>query len=116
MNDKQLQLILGKLETLASQGVQVGADIVHFNAIGDLMSGGALAIIGIIGIIVFITGQRKYEDDVCEGIPHMVFGGATAVIGLMFFLISFLNIWNWVALSDPKLALAKQILEKVLSQ
>lgn len=115
MNDKQLQLILSKLETLAQSGVNVGSDIVRINAIGELIGGGIAAIIGLIATVVFVAAFARYKETEGEdNVPHIIFGSIFGLIGWMIALINLANVWNWVALSNSKLALAHQLFDKVM--
>lgn len=78
----------------------------------------------LVGIVVGVWGvrfirkgfalQKQHE----EGFPHVVGGACMFFVSILFLgesLSKLLNIWNWVAIIEPKLWLAYKMFDKVLN-
>jgi len=96
------------------QAVDLAAQVVQADAYGHFIRGGAFLLLAIVVLTAAIIGTRwalRNDDE----------DGAVFFIGVGFFHLPlwlaaawpFLNIWNWIATTNPKLALAHQVLSKV---
>lgn len=115
---------IAKLGELVSkhgpQAVDLAAQVVQVQAVGNLGIGvltSAASIAGFIGVARHIQSTKaRYGEryDITDTSPVIVAGGGTisAIAGLVA-LTYLLDVWNWVALSNPKLALAHQVLTRV---
>ena len=108
---------LGELVTKhGPQAVDLAASVVQVEAVNDL-----LGFPGWIATMLFFlwgarlaqrkAGADRYDESAWGFVIVLAFGAA----GLCFIaaLTALLNVWSWVALFNPKLALAHHILSKL---
>ena len=134
---------LAKLgELVAKHGpeaVNLASEVVRVNSLGNLVTGAAFAVAGV-GVAVasavlirrflkvnrpYSIAYRAWRDDRTgasrlptgdDGIGWCVAGAMTGVFS-GFLTVSacsyLLDVWTWVGLSNPKLALAHQVLQRL---
>ncbi len=91
----------------------------HWCGVGDVLIGGFCAVIAAIGFFIL----KKHWAIVVSGTDDEIIVAWTGVLGGIIGVVSglaaaiiLLNIWNWVAVFNPKIALFHDILEKLLSK
>lgn len=129
-----LKLAFDKLAELANTygppAVNTAAEVVRINAIGSLAVaalGVAMATAGGVVFCRYITKAIKasadwdawIEDrtnklsrpsvDSAAYLPVLIPSGAAVVLGLAVSIFRLVNVWTWVALWNPKLALAAKV-------
>ena len=118
LEEKALEL-LNRFDDLAVQYtpevIDAAIEVVRFNGLSEIFQ-------GVVGLLVFwFAGRASFRlirkemvADIHEfNIGDTVFGifvGIAAVIGLIEAMSGLLDTWNWVAIFNPKLVLAKQVL------
>lgn len=124
MLDQKLVEIFEKLEELVKQfqpeALDKAVNILQINAVNNIVI--SLLIISLTALLLIVLWKKQGEItehlDI-EKCNTMVAGLCTAaiVLGIMFSIIlsivslcSLLDIWNWIGIFNPKLALAKKIL------
>lgn len=113
--------ILDKLDALATQYAPEVVD----SAIGIMqVSGASKIILGLLGLCfvcaiafsvckgVKYCAKKQEENREWEaGAPIIITLGVIFSVGILIAsLTALLNVWNWVAMFDPKLALAQRIM------
>ena len=116
--------ILDKLEKLTTQYapevLDAAASAVRVTGIGNIITGigsmvSAAIVIWIAKNFANICRKKKEEEgymsewELGMGLSLAV-GGITGSVLSIVFLFRLLNIWNWIAIFNPKLALAHKIL------
>lgn len=120
LNSEQLKIILEKLSTVASETVNITAEVIRMQSIGHLL----MCIIGVIitavcyKIVRFIWA--KIDDPMTDTDIEMYTAGLviSVIVGVVVSVLTTLqliNVWMWVGIFDPKLALARMIFEKVFN-
>lgn len=101
---------------------QMVLSIKRVDSLGHLIP--SLVVLGIFPFIL-IKLYRFFKSnaaDCCPGRPF-IYCGFSAGYGLVLFvstvilipfLVQVLNIWNWVGVFDPQVAIAKDIMDKIL--
>jgi hypothetical protein len=128
---------LGELVTKhGPQAIDLAAQVIRVNAIGEIIVGVAVASIAMASSIAAakvclpkwaerrvvyrawlddMTGKIRMPRD--DGFGWMMGAGMTwglsGIATLVVALPCLLNVWNWVAIFSPKLALAHTILAKI---
>ena len=125
--DFDVNAVLAKLGEFAQahgqQAIDLAAKIKQVNAVGDVvgnlvgMTGGALVFY--LGGVTVVNAYKRRDDfeNIFMEVILPAFGGlaciASAVVATAG-LLGMLDPWMWVALFDPKLALAHDIYTKLL--
>ena len=111
---------------VAPAALEMGLAVIRINAIGHLIVGFVCLVLSIIlayfGLRLFksyssSTKRTIYYEDSEESwkpVFGSLLGIASPIIFLAGFLPSWFNIWNWVAVFQPELALAKQLMEVIV--
>ena len=115
VTDAQLQIIIGKIETLGGQGVEVASRVVQVNGLQALLTGAVFLFFALLFMGAALHGFYKDDGEGGGWQAAGVIGVVFAFFSTLFGLICVLNIWNWIALSEPKLALAHQIFERIMT-
>lgn len=113
MNNEQLTELLRRLEhEWAPELLNLAARIVFWDAVGWLIIGGVLASLTILGLRFAVKMWRLGKED-SDDIYVMTFCVTSLLSALsgVFALLILFNIWNWIALFDPQLAVAKRVLD-----
>jgi large-conductance mechanosensitive channel len=103
---------------VAPEALDLAVNVVRFDAIGELIVGVITLIIGAVAVFWGIKLLNQYKGSIDKyGFSeedHKQFFGMVLLfissIPVILFMVSWFNIWNWVALFNPEFALAKQIL------
>ena len=118
---------LAKLEALVAQhgpqAVDTAAEVVRVGAIGDLIVGAGCAVATALiwRTLHRVSTTRWKETDVFDDpmgpfpMIALLAAGFLSCVTTIGALEGLLDVWNWVALFNPKLALAHQILSRVVS-
>lgn len=98
---------------VAQKAYEIGLLTIQIDALQSIV----LSIVGFIWCYVFyklvkISIKKDWTSEVA--IPMYVLGGLSTVGTTICSVVTFFNIWIWVALFKPELWLAKQAIEKVL--
>lgn len=122
--NEQLQELLRKLEQeWAPEILEASAKIVFYESLGWIIIGLLFAFIS--GTIIRLSWKNKewFKDGLEKGGSEgdfVFFVSCSAFFGSLIpgiiSLFILLNIWNWVGLFDPKLAVARQILNAVIQR
>ena len=115
--------ILDKLDAVATQyasdGINSAIKVVQVNGVADIFYG----MIGIIGcficVIVAIKLANKctelkkrygYNSDWEVGVAiSYILGAVVTIVLAICSIIELCDVWNWIAMFDPKLALANKL-------
>lgn len=117
--DDTLNDLLTRLEhEWAPQLLRTAAGVAFWDGLGWIIVGLVLLILGIVGTIVcvkclWIDLSKNQPDISGHGVAGLA-AGLGSVLALTPALTILLNIWNWVALFNPELAVAKRIFDAVL--
>lgn len=96
------------------QAVDVAAEVVRVNAIGTIVVGLACAVLLGLCIFFFRWGLKKNQDNYYDDyMPVLVSSSCGIILFGIAAALHLLNIWAWVALFNPKLALARDIWVKL---
>lgn len=118
--EETLNDLLTRLEhEWAPQLLRTAAGVAFWDGLGWIIVGIVLLILAIVGTVICVKCLRidLSRDDRYDISNHGVVGlitGLSALLTLIPSLIILLNIWNWVALFNPELAVAKRIFDAVL--
>jgi len=102
----------------APQMLDYAIRITHWDGIQNVLVGFFLLLLASIGISIFVRKWEaicnlSHDDELCL----LCFFGGVAILGtLIGALCLLLDVWNWVAIYDPKVALAHQLLQKVMER
>lgn len=129
--DKVQDKVVSMLDALQHGVTTVGNSVVKYTP--DVVDAGLWVVridgiqtltFSILGLLAaFILGHAsykfwKYLEKECEldgpVIVFPLFGGIITIIMIIGNTITLLNVWNWVAIFEPKLYLAKQIIDSVV--
>lgn len=115
--DQALQKLGELVEKHGPQAVDLAAQVVQLNAAQNLASAAGLAGVSIGGLFMarWLQGRAQAadaDDDFGYRIGVTFSLGVSTVLGV-WSLFSFLNIWSWIALFNPKLALAHDVLARL---
>lgn len=96
------------------QAVELAAEVVRMNAVGHLAYSAGWLIVSVVGTILSVRYWRWLmgptgDDEAGFGafVLSLAVGAAWIVT-----LVRLLNVWTWVALFNPKLALAHEVIAK----
>ena len=106
--------LLTKLEQLAPEAMDTMIEVLRITAVSNIV----MAVIGILASIFIISKMRdifkiyeeipsKYDAFVDIG---LAIGGGTAVILMVIGAFTLFNPWTYIALYNPELVLARQML------
>ena len=118
--DERVLQIAAKLTEL---GEQYGPDVVDAALMVVRIDAGQEILISIVWLILAVVGYRysrwawpripDWNDPTFQNVSALL--SVTAIpLGLLISALGFVQIWTWVAIFDPKLAVAKRILDGVL--
>lgn len=114
-----LDQAIAKLGELVSkhgpQAVDLAASVVQVDAMGNLIRGGAFGVAALVATALCFSFWRWILSDEGDGEAAGLacLGSGAALVLWVFALVPVLNVWNWVALYEPRLALAHEVLNKV---
>jgi hypothetical protein len=130
---EMLDALQNGVVTVGEQVVKYGPDVadaalwvVRVDGIQSIVSGFVALLILTASVYAFLRTLRwvrsdEFDNDEFTGIPFfigsIVIGIGSIVIGIVSSMIAIdklLNVWNWIAIFEPKLWLAKQIMASVL--
>lgn len=120
MEDELTQLLARLEREWAPAMLDAAARIVFWDAVGWLTIGALL-----VAVTLVLAQQTRGAWRYCESDkydpdkdgwmpPVMLVMGAGAFFTALIAAFILLNIWNWIALFDPRLAVAHRVLELVL--
>ena len=123
------EAVVAKLGTLAEkygpEAIDAGLSVVRIGGVAAVVSGTAVGVAAYLafkfGRSVFVVGQlinREWQKpSTPASAPSGDFQMLVGVVllaasggGLLFAVISVANVWNWVAIFEPKLWIAKKLL------
>jgi len=125
MTDKIEQKVISMLDALQNGAVEIGGTVVKYapdllytaEKIIQIDAAGRL----VPAVIIFILGQWGLRKNVkwfkeCDYSEEFLPGFFTIIFAIISIIsaICLLNIWHWVAIFEPRLALAKQIAQAAL--
>lgn len=100
--------LLDKLEkitvTLAPQALDVAEECMRIAGLRKVITG--LIILAITFLISYKTSKRDYDEG--DPAPAFIYIGCICVAVVGSFCV--FDIWNWIAISNPKLAIANKLL------
>jgi len=116
-----LKLAFGKIEELTRQygpqAVDTAAEVTRVNAIGHFMwAGGFATLTFACAALLALSIWRLRKGDGYDDGPWefgCVAGGLGGLISFAVAVAGLFDVWAWVALSNPKLALAHDVLAKI---
>lgn len=124
MLEEKVVHLLNQLENLSKQYTPevfgVAVSVIQVNGITEIL-GGLLVIVlavavGYISLRLYKYAGQKYEEDYMsdwnevQGVVQWI--GLVITVSLLVIASCFLfDIWNWIAIFNPKLALAKTVLK-----
>lgn len=117
LEQKVVELI-GQFQSLAAPGLDLAIRIVRVEAISDLVFGAIGALVTVLTIRIakgrYRSHMAEHQGDDLIDVPHIVLPAALIIIFAAAYAgHGLLNVWNWVALFDPELALAHKLITKV---
>lgn len=118
MEDTLKELLTRLEHEWAPELLKVGSTMIFYNSLGWLIVGFvalALTIIGTLTSIKYIRLDIELEQTDISGYGVVgIIAGLIATLSLLPSLFILLDIWNWVGVFDPKIALAKRIFEATI--
>lgn len=113
--------ISGYLDLIAKAASKAGPQVMKFavaqeywSGIGDIIIGFFFLIVALIGIVLFFRYLKDLRDMVEPGGPIALVGGIGGIVSLVVSGLNLLDIWNWVAVFNPRIALFHDILNRFL--
>lgn len=136
MNDALTQKvveILGQLQGAAGSAVEMMGKAAPqvaeyaiktkvYDGISTLVEGGLAFLFAVVTLIVLYRNRKSiceafdYNNENLPVIIATIVFGFASVIALIAGLCTICNGWNWVAVFDPKIALAHDIVQRVMGQ
>lgn len=127
--DSQVAIILEKITAVVEQNgpaaIQTAQAVVQMNALNNLT--GVIFYGALAAFFIFLTvwcrkkwvsintnPQRKPGDDADGYIVATIVVGIGAIFFSACAVFPLLDVWNWVAIFNPKLALAHEIMKNIL--
>ncbi len=125
MNEQTINLVKDFAEQLKAQIIEVSPKvldvatlIVRVNSVQEFMAGFGFLILLVISLTIGIKCQRKVieiNDDI-DSFGYqmaMILGFVFGAAFLIMMLTRFLNIWNYIGVSNPELKLAYDIYKSI---
>lgn len=119
LNSEQLKIILERLNSLANDTLNISAELVRIQAIGDLIK---YILLLLVAIYFFKLFKKLYDKDTWDKpyIQPRDFGALVSTVIVLITgavsILNLVNVWLYVGIFDPKLALAHMIFEKVMQE
>jgi hypothetical protein len=123
--DQALQKLGELVQQHGPQAINLAAQVVRVDGLSSIVRGAGMAILGAgLGYAAYRTARASIREN-CKDILEQnvglavgsAFGAAALAIGTALLAINayadLADPWNWVALLNPKLALAHQVLAKI---
>lgn len=114
MNDEQLTELLRRLEhEWAPELLRLTAQIIFWDSVREILTGLLFLAACIIASRIFVARWRVTDVDAeidKDGVGMVAAAVAALFSGLGAFP-KLLDIWNWIALFDPQLAVAKRVFD-----
>lgn len=104
-------------QTLREQGpeaYQTTLDIIWYQAVGGIAAG-LLALLAAPALWFLAYKSIQWAEQCRDGVGWGVLGISSGLFGVFSGIVAcvqLLNWWSWVALTDPKIVLAKRVLEQ----
>jgi len=126
MLEQKVVEILAALQKLVEQqgpaALVLGLHVIHIEAVFDIVfSTVLLLLLFIVARVMLRWWKKDLDNDEKETeMIARIFGSIFSVIGATVIIINFMVVWfsvrTWMALLDPRLALAYDILKRVANQ
>jgi Co/Zn/Cd efflux system component len=111
------------VDIISKAAMKAGPQVMQFAiqnqrwcGVQDLAVGCFFLLIAVVCAFLFHRHAKHVKDCEEPGLSLAVGSGIVGIITLILSACSLLNIWNWVAVFNPKIALFHDILTKFLSK
>lgn len=118
MDMQQVNQIIGALTPYAKAGWSVGTSVMRVESIGHVVAAiGGIIVCGVLAVVyrrfrMNHPGRINFEDEIFF-FPLIIVGLSAFIVLAVWTIITLLNVWTWVGIFAPSLALAHEILGRL---
>lgn len=113
--------VVSYLDLIAKAAEKAGPQVMKFavaqerwNGIGDVTVGFFLFVVFLVALWVFNRNLKAACDNEDPATGLCIVSGICGLLALVIGCTELLNIWNWVAIFNPRIALFHDILDRFL--